>query len=162
MRKESKNGGEDRLARGRTSSRPVACSARPRILYVTTHWPHTAGTAAHLRSLNLLRALQQTGTVEVVILHHENTDGQGTPQADSELRLLCTLEVESRLNKTFIDKVRWTLDPRKDYPEGCGVGVDAMHRVRCRLSESDLIWFFKLRGADTFPNASWPCSVMDD
>ena len=38
----------------------------PRILYVTRVWPSVNG--AYLRSLNILRALQQIGHVEVVAL----------------------------------------------------------------------------------------------
>jgi len=101
------------------------------------------------------------GTVEVVILHDESTNGHRISEPGSELSVAYTLQVEPRLNKTLIDKLRWTFDPKSDYPNGCGVGYEAMRRVRRSLSEFDLIWFFKLRGADTFPNATWPCSVVD-
>src|SRR5262245_27469160 len=136
-------------------------SNSPRILYVTTHRPDRGVTGAYLRSLNLLRALEEMGTVEVVVLHDDNPECHGIPEARSELRVAYTLQVEPRRNKTIMDKLRWTFDPRSDYPHGWGVGFEGINRVRNSLSQFDLIWFFKLRGADSFPNASWPCSVMD-
>jgi glycosyltransferase involved in cell wall biosynthesis len=138
-----------------------ARSNSPRILYITTHWPGTSGTASHWRSLNSLRALQDIGSVDVVILRDESTDGHRVPGLSHDMRIACTLEVEPRLNKTLVEKLSWTFNPRSNYPYGCGVGDDAMGRIRDMLSEYDLIWFFKLRGPDAFPNATWPRTVVD-
>ncbi len=40
----------------------------PRILYVSSVWPDEAAFGGELRSTNVLNALQQMGTVEVLVL----------------------------------------------------------------------------------------------
>ncbi len=58
-------------------------------------------------------------------------------------------------------KIGWTLDPRSDYPNGCGVGSSELQCVLESLNEFDLIWFFQLRAPDSFPNSAWKRSVVD-
>jgi glycosyltransferase involved in cell wall biosynthesis len=132
----------------------------PRILYVTPFWPFKGVTGVHVRSLNLLRALQQIGTIEVMVLGDEYIKRERISEMDRDL-VVHSLEVKPEPNKGLIEKLRWTFDPRSNYPNGCGVGAQAMQRVLGRLNEFDLIWFFKPRSADMFPNAVWPCSVLD-
>ncbi len=133
----------------------------PRILYVTPFWPHKGVTGVHVRCLNLLRALQEMGTVEVIVLGDEYTKRDRVLETDCDVKVAYTLDVKPEPNKGLIEKLRWTLDPRRNYPDGCGVGEEAMRRVLRSLDEFNLIWFFKPRSADMFPNAVWPRSVLD-
>ncbi len=132
-----------------------------RILYVTPYWPHKGVTGVHVRSLNLLRALQQMGIVEVLVLGDEYAKRERISEADYDIKVAHTLEIKPEPNKGLIERLRWTLDPRSHYPDGCGVGDEAMRRVLGSLDEFNLIWFFKPRSPDMFPNAAWPCSVLD-
>ncbi len=130
------------------------------MLYVSHVWPHRAYSGGEVRSLNVLRALKQLGSVEVVILDEENRSGDliSTP---CEFTVAYALETKKRPNEGFIEKLRWTLDPRSDYPHGCGVEHKAMRRVLDSLNEFDLVWFYTLRSANMFPNAAWLRSVVD-
>jgi len=134
---------------------------RPRILYVTPFWPHKGITGVHLRCLNVLRALQQMGSVEVVFLGDEYSKGVQAGQPAVEVKVAHILEVTPRPNQGLMEKLRWTFDPESDYPYGCGVSQEGMQRVLRELDQFDLIWFFKPRAADMFPNAVWPRSVLD-
>ena len=133
----------------------------PRILYMTPFWPHNTAIGSHLRSVNLLRALQEVGTVEVVILDDQSTNDAPKPEPAREFKSAHSLEVKLRPNKGLAGKLRWTLDPRSDHPNGCALGDEAIRGVLGSLAEFDLIWFFKLRSPDMFPNTGWPCSVLD-
>ena len=134
---------------------------RPRILYVTAFWPYKGITGVHLRCLNVLRALQQLGSVEVVFLGDEYSKSVQSGQPALEVKVAHVLEVTQHPNQGLMEKLRWTFDPESDYPYGCGVSQEGMQRVLRELDQFDLIWFFKPRAADMFPNAVWPRSVLD-
>jgi glycosyltransferase involved in cell wall biosynthesis len=135
-------------------------ASSPRILYVTNVWPDQTTFGGALRSLNVLRALQQMGTVEVLLLDDVRENDGRTPES-AEPTCVRTVEINARPRKTLIDKICWTLDPRRDYPDGCGVGRADTRRVLHNLGDFDLVWFFKLRSADMFPNSPWQRSVVD-
>lgn len=132
-----------------------------RILYVTPFWPYKGITGVHIRCLNVLRALQQIGNVEVVFLGDEYLKGVQARQQGVEVKVAHILELTPRPNRGLLQKLRWTFDPASNYPYGWGVGQEGMDRVLRELDLFDLIWFFKPRAADMFPNAIWPRSVLD-
>lgn len=132
----------------------------PRILYVTPFWPREA-TGGQLRSLAVLHALQKMGTVEVLILAEDRTNVDLTTDPGCKLERVHIVDLEPRPNQSWRDMLRWTLDPRSHYPNGWRVGAEATQRLLDSLNQFDLVWFFKQRCADAFPNAAWPCSVLD-
>jgi glycosyltransferase involved in cell wall biosynthesis len=134
---------------------------KPRILYVTPVWPGRTATGVHVRALNVLRALQQIGTVEAVLLGDEGASDADLSESEREIKLAHTIPVTLQGNSGFIEKLRWTLDPKANYPCGCRAGQEAMNRILATPDGFDLIWFFKPRCPDMFPNAVWPRSVLD-
>jgi glycosyltransferase involved in cell wall biosynthesis len=133
----------------------------PRILFVSSVWPDEAVFGGALRSSNILRALQQMGTVELLILDDKTSVADLKSERSTGHTVASTFEIKPRPNKSLIERLRWTFDPRSDYPNGCGVGQDALRSALHRMEEFDLIWFFQLRCADAFPNAAWRRSVLD-
>jgi glycosyltransferase involved in cell wall biosynthesis len=134
---------------------------KPRILYVTPVWPGRTATGVHVRALNVLRALQEIGTVEAVLLGDEGASDAELSEPEREIRLAHTIQVTPQRNSGFIEKLRWTLDPKANYPFGCRAGQEAMNHILATPNGFDLIWFFKPRCPDMFPNAVWPRSVLD-
>lgn len=114
-----------------------------------------------MRCLNVARALREMGSVEVVILEDENRNGSLIAESNCEFPLAYALEVKPRPNQGLVGKLKWTFYPRADYPNGCGVEHNAMRRVLRSLKDFDLVWFFRLRSPDIFPNAAWRNSVVD-
>jgi glycosyltransferase involved in cell wall biosynthesis len=108
-----------------------------------------------------LRALQQMGTVEVLVLDDKARNRDTVPERSDEFTVAGSLEVKARPNETLLEKIKWTLDPTSDYPNGCAVGEDALYSVLPNLNEFDLVWFFQLRSPDALRNAAWPRSVVD-
>ncbi len=123
--------------------------------------PHQATFGGEMRCLNIARALREVGTVELVILNDESENGNLIAEADCEFPVAYALDVKPRPKKGLVEKIKWTLDPYADYPHGCGVGRDGMRRVLDSLDKFDLIWFFRLRSPEMFPNANWRRSVVD-
>jgi glycosyltransferase involved in cell wall biosynthesis len=130
----------------------------PRILYVTSFWPGASGIGAEVRASQVLRALQQRGSVEVVMV---SDSGEAPRNPSPDFTVAQHLELNPERNRNLADKLRWTFDPRKDYPNGYGVSRDATQSVLRHAAEFDLIWFFKLRSADSFPRQTWERSVVD-
>jgi len=127
----------------------------PRILYITRIWPRECG--AHVRSLNILRALQQLGHVEVVGL-----EGVGSGStANSDFEFTHTFRFELRPNRGLSEKIKWTVDPELRFPNGLAVEDEAVRRILPCLGSFDLVWFSTLHAADMFPVAAWPNSVLD-
>ena len=132
-------------------------NSSPRILYITQSFPPCG---AQERSLNVLRALQQMGMVEVVVLDKGNTDRDPILDSGCTIRALYACRQISRLKSDLIEKMKRKVSPRSHYPFGWRAPDEAIH-LASSLNEFDLIWFFELRTAEMFPNAAWPRSVID-
>jgi glycosyltransferase involved in cell wall biosynthesis len=140
----------------------------PRILYISPFWPRQSADSpgfrlggSQIRSLSVLRALQQMGSVEVVTLDDESLHNNLIVEPGCTLKVAGSFEVKRRPRQNLIEKVRWALDPNSDYPNGCGVEPQEMPRLLRQIEAFDLVWFFKLRSPDMFLNTSWPRSVLD-
>ena len=113
-------------------------STSPRILYITAFWPRQVATrGAEVRARNVLRALEQVGNVEVVMLCDERTKGDLISESGSEFKVAHAFDLKPQRNSGFIGKLRWTFDPRIQYPHGLGVGEDAMRPLFRSLNAFD-------------------------
>ena len=56
------------------SERMKAIGNTPAILYLTPFAPHQVGTGAQVRSRQILRTLEQIGTVDVVVIEDERSE----------------------------------------------------------------------------------------
>ena len=135
--------------------------ATPRILYLTEFWPHRTTIGAELRSLHVLRALEQLGTVEVVVLDETGTGNDQVPTSPGKFKVAPPVKLKNRSTRGLIGKLNWMLNPRIHYPHGCGVDEDGTHRILSSIKDFDLVWFFKWRTPNMFPYAPWPRSVLD-
>lgn len=136
-------------------------SKSPRILYVSSVGPDETTFGGALRSTNIVSALRQMGTVEFLVLDDETRKAEFSLQRTERSTVARTIRVKPRPNERLIDRIRWTLDPKSDFPNGCGIEQRELRSVLHSLDEFDLIWFFQLRSADVFPNAAWRRSVVD-
>jgi glycosyltransferase involved in cell wall biosynthesis len=132
-----------------------------RILYVSESIPQTASFGGELRCLHVARALRQLGDVDVAILNTKGKTGDLAAAVQGEFPPAYVLDVKPRTNEGWIDKIRWTFDPRSSYPFGCGVEGEPMRRFLGSLDAYDLVWFFSLRAPEIFPHALWKRSVVD-
>jgi polysaccharide biosynthesis protein PslH len=132
-----------------------------RILYVTPVWPNGSVTGVHVRALNVLRALQQIGIVETLLLEGEDASSVKSSELQGDRKPAYTVPVTARRNDGLIAKWKWMLDPKADYPHGCRAPLEEMNQILGVANKFDLIWFFKARSADVFPNSVWPRSVLD-
>jgi glycosyltransferase involved in cell wall biosynthesis len=144
------------------ATRRVVDVGAPRILYVTPWHSGTPKSASELRSDRIANVLQQLGKVEVVSVrdHHDNADPAIEDSAPASDDGLC-VGVHPLRHRGWKRKAHWLLDPRVAQPHGVAVDASAADVVRAAARDSDVIWFFKLRTANMFPDWSWPRSVVD-
>ncbi|MEQ1849949.1 MAG: glycosyltransferase family 4 protein [Chthoniobacteraceae bacterium] len=140
---------------------PIIAKQRPRILYVSPYWPHRATCASELRALNVARALRQIADVEVFVVGGEGKEDEWNASAEKEFRVAGSAGLSSRPNLGVLRKLRWALDPRSEYPHGCGADAESKERLASLAGQFDLIWFCKLRTPNMFPRWKWNCSVAD-
>jgi glycosyltransferase involved in cell wall biosynthesis len=137
-------------------------SSSPRILFVAGAWAFGRAFGAQLRCLNVLRALAQIGAVEVVMLGDPGGAINAISEAGHNISGAYFLETtQPTPEKGLAGKLKWTFDPRVDYPFGQRVGEEGVHRLVRSAEEFDLIWFFRQLSADMFPNRAWQRSVID-
>ena len=140
-----------------------------RILYISPFWPRESAVSSagfrrggsQVRSLSVLQALQQMGSVDIVALDDEGTNGRVLSDPGCQSEVAYTLDVKPCPKRHLVERLRWTLSSKSSYPSGCHVGSQGVRRVLDSIKEYDLVWFFKLRSPDVFPNAVWSGSVLD-
>jgi glycosyltransferase involved in cell wall biosynthesis len=137
-----------------------SASDSPRILYVAEACAFNVANGSNVRCLNVVRALEQVGRVEVVTLS-DPTDVVQLPKANPEIHFAYPLGTLNRPNKGLFRKLQWTFDAGTDYPRGYGVSDEGLRQIYRSAKEFDLIWFFKHRCEGLFPNRVWPHSVLD-
>ena len=109
--------------------------------------------------LNILRALREVGHVEVVGL--EGIGLGPSPVTCSEFEITYSFRFNLSSNHGLSDKIKWTVDPKRQYPNGLAVEDEAVRGIFSRLASFDLIWFSTMHAADMFPVTMWPNSVLD-
>jgi glycosyltransferase involved in cell wall biosynthesis len=115
-----------------------------------------------MRSRNILRALQQLGTVEVMVLDEEERADEMSALSRDETGVAEALKVlPFGEDRSMLRKAAWTFNPRMSYPHGFGVDDATSRRVVERCKDFDVVWFWTLRAADMFPAFSWKASVVD-
>lgn len=133
----------------------------PRILFVSQHWPHRAGTGSELRSFHIRRALEEIGEVSVVVLDVERGGAGWSDHHDHGFDLADVITVHEHSNRGVSEKLRWAFDPRSNHPQGKCVDLEGNDRVIQRIEKYDLIWFSKIRTVSMLTQWAWPRSVLD-
>ncbi len=135
-------------------------TARPRILYVCPAWPHDQAHGGQLRALHLGRALQSIGDVQLAVIDGEPTAPDAVTRTAAEFDVL--EEFHSGLPRRRVrDRLDWALNPRCRNVHGTRISAADQQRFAAHAARADLVWFLKLRTANSLPHWRWPRSVMD-
>lgn len=129
-----------------------------RILYVTPLWPPCG---SRQRSLQIIDALQQVGTVDLAVIDKGNTDRSLIELANANVDAEYAAQQISRTHEGWVRKFLRKVNPRSNYPNGWYVPNPADHHLAERVDSYDLIWFFQLYSAEYFTYRMWPKSVLD-
>jgi glycosyltransferase involved in cell wall biosynthesis len=133
---------------------------RPRILYIVGAWPHQGSTGVQLRLLQVGRALQKIGDVELVTACNGG-GAEALEKATSEFRVYCSVKTTALPPGGLRQRLQWWLDPRCLKLHDLVAEERGRLRVCEGLSNFDLVWINSLRVADMFGLWRWPRSTLD-
>lgn len=138
---------------------------RPKILFVTAHWPLAKDYGAQQRVLNIGKLLSRFGDVSFVIAPGEAEDEATVLRTKQEFDVLGIARplpdgVETpfaRLGQRF----RHEFDPTYMATDGYSVSKTDREGLQELIQQHDLIWVHSIRVANWFRIDRWPRSVLD-
>ena len=133
---------------------------RPRILYLTGAWPQEGCTGVQLRLLQVGRALQNLGEVNLVVVS-DGGGAQAEENKSSEFRVYCGVDAVVLPPGGLRQRLKWWLYPRSLNLYTQVAAERGRVHVCSGLSSFDLIWINSLRVANMFGLWCWPRSVLD-
>ena len=133
----------------------------PRILYVTSCWPHDRPFGGQLRTLHIGRALQKLGEVTLTVVSEDAADGEILRKAAADFNVEPPIRVNLVPNHSLSQRCRWALDPH--FLNIHGYVADDADRARLlnRVPDFDLVWLSNSRTPNILNRWHWPHSVLD-
>ena len=138
--------------------------SRPKILFVTSHWPLAAAYGAQQRVLNIARLLSRFGDVSFVIVPTEVEDEETVRRTKREFdicRVIRPLQVAPDTSFPLRQRLRHEFDPT--YLEADPYVAAEQDRTALKelMQQNDLVWIHTIRTASWFRMYRWPQSVLD-
>ena len=138
---------------------------RPKILFVTSHWPLAPAYGAQQRVLHIARLLGRFGDVSFVIVPTEPEDKETVRRTRSEFevhRVIRPLLVEpARTFGQLPQRLRHEVDPTYMATDSYVVSDPDRAALQKLIPQHDVIWVHTVRTANWFRIYRWPHSVLD-
>jgi glycosyltransferase involved in cell wall biosynthesis len=138
---------------------------RPKILFVTSHWPLALAYGAQQRVQNIGRLLSRFGDVSLVIVPTERGDEEAERQTRREyevLRVIRPLLVSpGRKSDQLSQRLRHEFDPTYMATDPYAVSERDRTALLELIQQHDVVWVHTVRTANWFRIDRWPHSVLD-
>jgi len=138
---------------------------RPKILFVTSHWPLAAAYGAQQRVLNIARLLSRFGDVSLVIVPTEQED------EETARRTRCEFEVRRVIRPLLVApgsgsgrlprRLRHEFDAAYMATDPYLVSEPDRAALQELIQQHDVTWVHTIRTANWFRIYRWPHSVLD-
>lgn len=140
-------------------------SARPKILFVTSHWPLAQAYGAQQRVLNIGRLLSRFGDLSFVIVPTEVEDEETARRTNREFevrKVIRPLSIRSvRTFSSLEQRFRHEFDPTCMFTDLYEVSKPDRAALQDLISQHDVVWVHTIRTANWFRIYRWPHSVLD-
>ena len=134
----------------------------PRILYLTSSWPHGQAFGGQLRALHIGRALRQIGDVTLSVVSSDIPDEEALRRSGEDFRVAPSVPVLPRPERTLLHRARRGLDTRYYLNvHGCAADPAARARLFQSFESFDLIWILNSRTPNILNRWHWPKSHLD-
>ena len=138
---------------------------RPRILFLTSHWPLASAYGAQQRVLNIARLLGRFGDLSFVMVSSEFEDEETRCRTTSEFEIRRIIRpVKVVPEKTFgklAHRLRHECDPAYMATDPYAIGEPDRAALQELIQQHDLVWVHTIRTAHWFRIYRWPHSVLD-
>ena len=138
---------------------------RPKILFVTSHWPLAAAYGAQQRVLNTGRLLSRFGDVSFVIVPTEHEDEETVRRTKREFEVRRVIRPFPVMLSTcfgrFPQRFRHEFDPTCMATDLYAVSEPDRAELQELIQQHDVIWVHTIRTVNWFRIYRWPHSVLD-
>lgn len=138
---------------------------RPRILFVTSHWPLAAAYGAQQRVLNIARLLARFGDLSFVIVPTEIEDKETLHRTKNEFevrRIIRPIQVQpDKLFGKLVHRFQHEFNPAYMATDPHIVSESDRLALQELIQQHDLVWVHTIRTAHWFRMYRWPHSVLD-
>ena len=138
---------------------------RPKILFVTSHWPLAPAYGAQQRVLNIGRLLSRFGDVSFVIVPSEQEDEETVRRTRREFevpKIIRPLPVAPRRSfEGLVQRFRHEFDPTYMATDPYVVCERDRAGLEELIRQHDVVWVHTIRTAHWFRIHRWPHSVLD-
>ena len=138
---------------------------RPKILFVTSHWPLALAYGAQQRVLNIARLLKRFGDLSCVIVPSEHEDQETARRTSEEFdvrRIIRPrLATQPGFFRSLKENFRNEFDPTYIATDPYIVSDDDRKGLQELIQCHDLVWVHTVRTANWFRIFRWPASVLD-
>src|SRR5271157_528770 len=138
---------------------------RPKILFVTSHWPLAPAYGAQQRVLNIGRLLSRFGDVSFVIVPTEHEDEETVRRTRREFEVLRIIRPFTVAPGKPVSRLRHRLrhefDPTYLATDPYAVSEPDRTWLRELIEQHDVVWVHTIRTAHWFRIYRWPHSVLD-
>jgi glycosyltransferase involved in cell wall biosynthesis len=134
--------------------------SRPRILFITSHWPHARPYGSQHRALNICRLLARAGDLSVIVASIDDPDAETLRKTRSEFNLCDVIPLEPYAI-TARDRLRAEFDPGFMNTHNRVASPRARDRVLRAIADHDVVWVFGLHEANAFGIYTWRHTVLD-
>lgn len=133
----------------------------PRILYLTSCWPHEETFGGQLRALQIGRALQKVGQVTVAVVSSDTPTTEVTRKTADEFAVEPPVRVDVEPNRGLIPRLQWAFNPLFLNVHGCVANAVDRERLLNRIHDFDLVWVLNSRTPNILNQWHWPRAVLD-
>jgi glycosyltransferase involved in cell wall biosynthesis len=138
---------------------------RPKILFVTSHWPLAPAYGAQQRVVNLGRLLSRFGDLSLVIVPTDPEDEETVRRTEREFKvrkvIRPSLTKSERLFRRTNERFRHEFDPTYLATDPYVVNDQDRKGLQELIQQHDLVWVHTIRTANWFRIYKWPASVLD-
>ncbi len=139
---------------------------RPKILFVTSHWPDpVVYGGAHLRVRNISRLLGSFGNVSFVIVRGHPVDEETVRLNRARFDIRMEIPVLPVVSKgpfgRLLRRLRCEFDPRYLPANGNSISERDRTALLRLVRGHDLVWIQGIATANACQIEKWPCSVLD-
>ena len=138
---------------------------RPKILFVTSHWPLAPAYGAQQRVLNIGRLLSRFGDVSYVIVSNEREDEETALRTKREFNVRKVIRPVPAASATsfgrLLNSMRNEIDPTYIATDPYVASESDRAALQELIQQHDLVWVHTIRTANWFRIYKWPHSVLD-
>jgi glycosyltransferase involved in cell wall biosynthesis len=138
---------------------------RPKILFVTSHWPLAEAYGAQQRVLNIARLLKRIGDVSFVIVPSEQEDEETVHRTEREFEVRTVMRPLSVALRRSLgrlpERLRHEFDPTYMATDPYRMSRNDCTGLQELMKQLDVIWIHTIRTANWFRIYQWPHSVLD-